>query len=71
MPKFNPNPCPLESARRAAGMSRKKLAEATGISFRTIECYEQGKNDINMAAAKTVRILAQALDVPMEKIMNE
>lgn len=67
----NPNPNPLEVARREAGFSRKKLAELTGISFRTIECYEQGKNDINMAAAVTVRILARALNVPMEKILNE
>ena len=67
----NPNPGPLESARREAGLSRKKLSNITGVSYRTIECYEQGKNNINMAAAETVRILARALNVPMEKIMNE
>ena len=71
MPKFNPNPTALEKARREAGMSRKKLAEVSGVSFRSLECYEQKKNDINVANVKTVRALAQALNVPMEKILDE
>ena len=71
MPKYNSNPGPLESARRAAGFTRKKLSEISGVNCRTIEAYEQGKNNLNMASAETVRILARALNVPMEKIMNE
>lgn len=67
----NPNPGPLEAARRKQKISRRKLSEISGVSFRTIECYEQGKNNINMAAAETVRTLARALNVPMEEIMNE
>lgn len=71
MPKFNPNPSNLEKARREAGLTRKELAIKTGISYRTIECYEQKKNDINMAAASTLRSLSEALGVPMDKIMND
>ena len=71
MPKFNPNPGPLEAARREAGLSRKKLAEISGISFRTIQAYEQGQSDINIASVKTVLALARALGVPMEKILDE
>ena len=71
MPKFNQNPGPLEAARREAGMSRKKLADLSGVSVRTIECYEQGKNNINMAAVITVKSLAKALNVPIEKILDE
>lgn len=67
----NPNPTPLEVARRNAGMSRKKLSEITGISFRTLECYEQRKNNINEASISTVKNLAGALGVPIEKILNE
>lgn len=67
----NPNPTALEATRREAGISRKKLAELSGVSFRTLECYEQRKNDINIANVKTVRALAQALNVPMEKILDE
>lgn len=71
MPKFNPNPCALERTRREVGISRKKLAELSGVSFRSIECYEQGKNDLNIANVKTVRALAKALGVPMESILDE
>ena len=67
----NPNPTALEKTRREVGMSRKKLAELSGVSFRTLECYEQKKNDINIASVKTVRALAQALGVSMEKILDE
>lgn len=67
----NPNPTALEKTRREVGISRKKLSEISGVSFRSIECYEQQKNDINIANVKTVRALAQALNVPMEKILDD
>lgn len=67
----NPNPTALEKTRREVGLSRKKLAESSGVSYRTLECYEQRKNDINIANVKTVRALAQALGVPIEKILDE
>lgn len=71
MPKFNPNPGALEKSRREAGLSRKKLAEVSGVSFRTIQSYEQGQSDINIASVKIVRSLAKALNVPMEKILDD
>lgn len=71
MPKYNPNPSPLEKARREAGLTRKKLSELSGVSLRTLECYEQGKNNINVANVQTVLALARALKVPMEKILDE
>jgi DNA-binding transcriptional regulator YiaG len=67
----NPNPTPLEKVRRDAGMSRKKLSELSGVSFRSLECYEQRKNDLNIASIKTIKALANALGVPMEKIIDE
>ena len=69
--KKNPNPTALEKTRREVGISRKKLSEISGVSFRSLECYEQRKNDINIANVKTVRALAQALGVPMENILDE
>lgn len=71
MPKFNPNPTALEKARREAGLTRKKLSELSGVSLRSLECYEQRKNDINIANVKTVRSLAQAIGCPIEKILDE
>lgn len=71
MPKFNPNPTALEKIRREQKMSREKLSEISGVNCRSIECYEQGKRDLNIANVKTVRALAKALNVPMEKILDD
>lgn len=70
MPKKNPYPTQLEAARRAAGLTRQELSKLTGISCRTIEAYEQQKNDFNMAAAVTVKKIAAAIGVPMESIIE-
>lgn len=71
MPKFNPNPTPLEVARREIGMTRKRLAEISGVSIRAIEMYEQGRTNINDASASRVRDMANAIGCPIEKIMND
>lgn len=70
MPKKNPAPSRLEIARRSAGLTRKQLADKVGISYRTIETYEQGKNDINMAAVASVKKIADVLGVSIESIIN-
>lgn len=67
----NPNPGNLEKIRREAGLSRKKLGELSGVDFRSIEKYEQGVNNINIASVKTVLALAKALNVPIEKILDD
>ncbi len=71
MPKKNPNPTPLEIARHSAGLTRKQLSEKTGIPLRTIETYEQRKNDINMAAVASVKKIAVALGTPIEAIIDK
>ena len=71
MPKKNPNPSALEAARHSAGLTRKVLSERTGIPLRTIEAYEQGKNDINMAAVAVVKKMSDALGVPIEAVINQ
>lgn len=71
MPKKNPNPTNLEIARREAGISRVELAKRSGVPLATIAEYEQGRNNINNARACIVVDLADALEVPVKKIMNE
>ncbi len=71
MPKTNPNPTPLEVERRKAGLTRRQLSEKTGIAYRTIETYEQRKNDINMAAVVSVKKISDALGVPIEAIIDK
>lgn len=69
MPKYNPNPTPLEKTRRAAGISRKQLAEQSGVSFNTIQNYEQGARKINAKQVLNLVALADALGVPVQKIL--
>lgn len=71
MPKFNPNPTPLESARRAAGLTRKELAERSGMSFDTLKSCELRRRDINNAKAIDVISVAEILGVPVRQILNE
>lgn len=61
----------LTLVRQEKGMSREQLAEKSGVNIRAIENYEQNRTNINGAAVSRVRDLAQALGVPIEKILNE
>lgn len=60
----------LKILRSHKGMSQRELAEASGVSIRMIQYYEQGKNDINKAEALTVYRLAKALDVDMDELLE-
>lgn len=53
------------------GLSRKQLAELTGVDVRSIEKYEVGEKQIEVAAAKTVYALAKGLDCRMEDILRK
>jgi transcriptional regulator with XRE-family HTH domain len=60
----------LEFRRQTKRYTRKKLSEESGVSFRMIQYYEQGTNDINKAEALTVYKLAQALECKVEDLLE-
>lgn len=60
----------LKEARQAKGLTQKELAEAAGLSLRTLQHYEQGSKDLNMAAAITVYAIASALGVKVEDLLD-
>ena len=70
MPKFNPNPTPLEQVRRQQGLTRKKLAEKSGVSLYTLMCYEQRRYEFNNASVTKALSIADALGVDVKKILN-
>lgn len=51
----------LKEARQSVGLTQAELANIAQIKLRTLQEYEQGKKDINQAAAFTVFRLACAL----------
>ena len=60
----------LRWVRQSKGFSIKKLAEATGINFRTLKAYEYGERDFSKAQVCIVYRIATVLDVPMEQIVD-
>lgn len=63
-------PVRLQVFRKELGLTQAELAEASGVSLRSIQLYEQGEKDINRAAADTVRRLSQVLRCTMEELME-
>lgn len=60
----------LQKYRKAAGMTQRELAVASGVSLRTLQDYEQGRKPIGQAAALTVHRIAKALGVTVENLIQ-
>lgn len=60
----------LKEWRLSRNMSQSDLAEASGVSVRMIQHYEQGVRDINKAEALTVLRLADALGCDVRDILT-
>lgn len=60
----------LKKIRTEKGMSQSTLAEASGVSVRMIQHYEQGVRDINKAEALSVLKLADALGCEVRDILT-
>lgn len=60
----------LKTIRESKDLSQAKLAEASGVSLRILQYYEQGYKDINKAQALTVYKLAQALESTVEDLLE-
>ena len=56
--------------RRIAHLSQRELAERSGVSVRTIQELEQGRKDINRAGIDTLLLLAAALSVKVESLVE-
>ena len=61
----------LQTYRQKRGLSQAQLATKAGVSVRTLQDFEQGRRDLNLAAAITVYKLADALDLSsMEDLLD-
>jgi transcriptional regulator with XRE-family HTH domain len=52
-------------------MTQKKLAEASGVSLRMIQLYEQRAQDINRARTDAVIALARVLGCRAEDLLEQ
>lgn len=61
----------LKQYRIMRGLTQLDLATRTGISLRTLQDYEQGRKDINKAAAIIVCKLAEELECNVWELLEE
>ncbi len=60
----------LYRKRKAVGLSQARLARKAGVSLRQIQLYEQGRRDINRAAAITLYKLSKVLFCTVEDLLE-
>lgn len=60
----------LKEARENANLSQSQLSELTGVNLHMIQYYEQGRKDLNRAEGYTLYLLAKALGVAIEDLIN-
>lgn len=60
----------LQKIRKARGFTQQQLSEASGVTLRMIQLYEQKQNDISKAQAGVVLNLAKALGCEAEDLME-
>ncbi|MBR5990253.1 MAG: helix-turn-helix transcriptional regulator, partial [Bacilli bacterium] len=60
----------LKIIRRASGMTQQELAERSQVDLRSIQMYEQRRNDINKAQVDTVYKLARTLGCKIEELLE-
>ncbi len=60
----------LHRIRKARGFTQQQLSEASGVTLRMIQLYEQKQNDISKAQAGVVLNLAKALGCEAEDLVE-
>jgi DNA-binding transcriptional regulator YiaG len=60
----------LKAIRRASGLTQRELSERANVDLRSIQMYEQRRNDINKAQADTLHNLAKALGCKIEDLLE-
>lgn len=60
----------LKRIRIASGMSQSQLAKESGVLLRSIQMYEQRRNDINKASIDNVYKLSKALGCNIKDLME-
>ena len=60
----------LSEIRKARGFTQQQLSDASGVTLRMIQLYEQRQNDISKAQVNVVLSLAKALGCEIEDIIE-
>ena len=66
----NEKPPKLSVGRKARGFTQQQLADASGVTLRMVQLYEQRQNDISKAQAGVVMRLAKTLGCEAEDLVE-
>jgi len=69
--RINEKPTNLERIRKKLGYSQKELAQLSTVSVRSIQMYEQRKNDISKAQFNVLNALAKVLNCSVYDLVDE
>ena len=61
----------LKRIREATGVTQKQLSESAGLKLRSLQELEQGRHDINKAAAITVLRISKILGCQIEDLLEQ
>lgn len=61
----------LKEARIAKGLTQKQLSEATNISLRTLQDYEQKHKDIAGCKYSRLKKIAEVLEVSIDELIKD
>lgn len=61
----------LKKIRKAMGLSQKELSAQSNVDLRSIQMYEQRRNDINKAQAETLFRLSKVLGCDIEDLLED
>ena len=67
---YNKEVSNLKIVRQASGLSQSKLAKLADVKLRSIQMYEQRRNDINKAQEKNLYKLAKVLGCNIEDLLD-
>ena len=59
----------LKEKREAKGLSQSQLANATGISVRTIQAYERGARKLSGASYDSLKKISEVLGVAVDDLV--
>ena len=60
----------LKKKRHALGISQKELSDMSGVNFRLLQDYEQGRKKLLHAKSEMIYRLSAALDCSMEELLD-
>lgn len=60
----------LQKIRKERGLTQAELAKRSGVSLKTIQALEVGRNNINKAEVMKVLRIADALECPVRNLME-